>query len=88
MVNCHLSCSGWLQGDHWNIHPAPPEECGSDRAKADEGIQGPGRRGRESKLLAVAEKEGHVVGKARILGVAAGSGRETSLPLLHNCEMF
>ena len=44
--------------------------------------------GGKSKLLAVAKKEGHVVGKTRVLGVAAEGGRETSLPLLHHREMF
>ena len=81
-------CGGWLQGVYQNVHPAPPEERRSDWAKAEEGIQEIGRGGGKSQLLAVAEKEGHVLGKTRVLGVAAGAGRETSLPLLHHSEMF
>ncbi|KAL6491146.1 hypothetical protein MHYP_G00014910 [Metynnis hypsauchen] len=67
---------------------APYQEDGGHWAKADAGSQGLGRRGRKSQLLAVAEKEGQVVGERRVLGVAAGGGRETSLPLLHHHEMF
>ena len=66
----------------------PPEGRRSDRVKAEGGIQGLGRGGGKSQLLAVAKKEGHVVGKTMVLGVAAGGGRETSLPLLHHHEMF
>lgn len=36
---------------------------------------GLGRGSRKSELLAMAEKEGHVVGKTRVLEVAAGGGR-------------
>lgn len=88
VVNRYLPCGGWLQGVYRDVHQAPPEEFRSDRAKAEEGIQGLGIGGGKSRLLAVAEKEGHVVGKTRVLGVAAGGDWERSLLSLHHREIF
>lgn len=77
--SCQLSVEkqgGRLQRLCQSIHPTPPEECGSDRCQAEEGFQGVGRKG-----------PGEGVGKARVLGLVEGGGREMSLPLLHHCDI-
>ncbi len=51
-------------------------------------IKGTRRSGRERELLAMASEKRQEMGDRRILGLAAGGGRETSLPLLHHPEMF
>lgn len=68
-------CSGsWLSRPHWNIHSAVPEVSWDHRLKAKEGSQRPGEGGRTKELLALKKRQS--VGKARILRLTAGGGRE------------
>ena len=84
----HLSSGSWVQRLHWNINSAAAEVSGDLRSQAEKSAERTSRGGRTMELLALAEKERQVVGKGRILRLAAGSERETSLPLLHHPEMF
>lgn len=78
----------WLWRLHWNMYPVVSEVFCDYRWQAEKGSQRLDGWGRTSGLLALASMRGQGAGKARILGLTAGSSKETSLPLLHHLEMF
>ncbi len=84
----HLSSGSRLPGVHWNIYSAAPKVPRRKRPQAGKGAERAGGGGRARELLALASEKGQGVGKRRILRLAAGGGRETSLPPLHHPEMF
>ncbi len=84
----HLSSGSRLPGVHWNIYSAAPKVPRHKRPQAGKGAERAGGGGRARELLALASEKGQGVGKRRILRLAAGGGRETSLPPLHHPEMF
>lgn len=78
----------WCRGYTETSIQRRPEVSGDHRIQAEKGAQRSGGRGQTRESLALTPKKGQGVGKRGILWLAAGSGREMSLPLLHHLEMF